>query len=199
MKTSMKLLVDTGLMTTQSLFAVDLANREITATVQNSFTIQESSSLTFGTIRAVADVSTNQATLIIGSDGTTVTANQASPAFITVVSDGTPATYTITGAAPNTRLTITDPSAVTLSHTNPTTTNNPTFTVNGFEYTVTTGGTSSPYTGSNLQTDGTGSASFSLGVTLSTQASATAATAGDLSRAYEDGSYRGTYTMTVNY
>lgn len=163
-------------------------------TVQNSFTLVETTPLSFGTILAIANDHTTAdlATLVVNPDGVTADlATGGTAANIVSITPGTPATFTITGAAPNSVLTITDPAAFTL--TDPSATDAKDFDVDTFTKSVVTSGT--PFT---YDTDATGTLVFNYGATLTTEQPAGGA-ASDNAIAYENVTFTGTYTMTVNY
>ncbi|ADZ89351.1 DUF4402 domain-containing protein [Marinomonas mediterranea] len=173
--------------------AAETVTGNASVTVQNAFNLSETTALSFGTIRATGDTAgTETAALQISSDGTSnnPTSTDSTAAAISVITAGNAAVFTIDSAAPSSNLTITLPSsAITLTST----LNDGLFSIDTFEATITSGprdGTA--YSAGNLLTDSTGAVTFAVGATLTT---GTGATDG----AYDDGSYTGTYSITVDY
>lgn len=197
MKATTKLVLAIGVFSALPLSAIAATvSATASVTVQNAFSLSQTTALSFGTIRAKADTSgsTNHvASLIVNPDGSASTASSTGAnASITVISQGTPAVFAISNAAPNTNLTITSPGTVTLSRTGGGGAN---FTVDTWAFRITSGtNANTAYsTGSpNLLTDNTGAVTFAAGATISTQATTPSAD-------YTDGSYTGTYNMVVNY
>ncbi|TMM43114.1 hypothetical protein FCS21_13365 [Colwellia ponticola] len=181
------------LFTPATVFAESItANASVT--VQNSFTLAETTPLSFGTVVAIANDNTapDLATLVVSAtSGTADVATQGTVASLVAISPGTPATFTVSGAAPNTVLTITDASAFQL--TDPSSTDTKVFDVSNFTKTVVTSGT--PFT---YDTDATGTLVFNYGATLSTSTPSGGA-ASDNAIAYDNVTFTGTYTMQVEY
>ncbi|TDO97386.1 DUF4402 domain-containing protein [Marinomonas balearica] len=171
----------------------ETATGNASVTVQNAFNLSETTALSFGTIRATGDTAgTQTAELQISSDGTSNNpeTTDSTAAAISVIEAGEPAVFTIDSAAPSSNLTITLPSAaIELTST----LNDGLFSIDDFEATITSGprdGTA--YASGNLLTDDTGGVTFAVGATLTTGTGATDA-------AYTDGTYTGTYEITVDY
>ena len=182
---------------------------DITASVEvaNSFDMAATAQLSFGTISAFWDDSGDgtgvQATLSIpsnpGSEITAASTDDTAAKIISIV-DGTPATIEITGAAPNTALTVTTPAVpIAVSNVDPTITD--TFNISALTtYATTTGGSAFgniiDATNKTFETDDSGNLTFNLGATLQTQAPAD--DSGTL-QAYGDGTYQATVTVVVDY
>ena len=155
----------------------ETAGTNITATVLNAFTFVETTPLAFGTFVAIIDA-TDTSTLVIDVAGVH-SYNNPGNARLVAVTAGSQGVFDVTAAAPTTALVLTFPAAVTLvcgacgAGTED-------FTVNGFVDDVAGAPT----------TDGAGAVTFNVGATLNTIASA---------NTYNDGSYTGAYTITVNY
>ncbi|TPE54519.1 DUF4402 domain-containing protein [Maribrevibacterium harenarium] len=196
MKINSKLLISLVAATcTASAIAAESVTSTATVVVQNAFVLTENQALNFGTIRAKADTSgSTTASLIIPADGSahsvTRTGNSISQSNIIEITAGAPATYSVSSAAPLTNLTITLPTtAIALTNNNSVAS----FTMGSFGAYITSGANSgSAYSASNLQTDANGAVNFSVGATLTTDGSTPAAD-------YTDGTFTGTYTITVSY
>ena len=195
MKINSKLLISLVAATcTASAIAAESVTSTATVVVQNAFVLTENQALNFGTIRAKADTSgSTTASLIIPADGSahsvTRTGTEAQSNIIEITA-GAPATYSVSSAAPLTNLTITLPTtAIALTNNNSVAS----FTMGSFGAYITSGANSgSAYSASNLQTDANGAVNFSVGATLTTDGSTPAAD-------YTDGTFTGTYTITVSY
>ncbi|CAM4085543.1 DUF4402 domain-containing protein [Pseudoalteromonas ostreae] len=166
--------------------------------VQNTVVLAKGNDLDFGTIRAVADPDgNNQATLVINPEPTASPVSSRTdnvPAIISIIEQGSPASFTVSEVVPNARLSITNPTATTLS-SNGQGLNEPNFTVGTWTYFITSGPNANTYYSSvapNLTADGDGSVSFNIGATLST-ASITS------TEAYRDTEYTGTFLLEVAY
>lgn len=185
-------------------FAQEQVSSTATVTVSNAFTLQEVAAIDFGTVRLqYAHDGTNDftvaASMTINANGTPATfvvgvdAVGTSEASFTEILPGAPAEYSITGAAPFTRLNVTaTPTATLTNPASPGATLALTVAAANFEI---VGGTNpgSAYTaisGTNLITDGTGAVGFKMGGTISTLLD---------NREYGDGAYSGTYTVQVDY
>lgn len=182
-----------SLLTVSGAHAADGAGTA-SVTVQGSFNVDETTPLSFGTVVAIANSNTTPdlATLKVDSDGVTADiATNGNAAILTPIVAGTPATFTVSGAAPNTVLTLTTPGDFQL--TDPSGTDTKAFDISGFEFTSITSGTAFTF-----DTDGTGTLVFNLGATLSTETPAGGGAA-DVAIPYDDVTFTGTYTMTVNY
>lgn len=170
----------------------ETATGNASVTVQNGFDLDETTPLSFGTIVATAnDNAGDVATLVVDSDGVTedVADSPGTTASIVSIAAGTPGTFTVSNAAPNTVLTITLPTDFEL--TDPSSTDAKIFDVSGFEATTIASGTAFTF-----DTDDTGTLVFNIGATLSTE---TGTGSADSALAYENVTFTGTYTMTVNY
>lgn len=151
----------------------------VTATVNNSIGFSETTALSFGTFTAKSDTA-DTSTILLQPDGTTTVTNGTNSRIV-ALSAAQVGVFDVTGAAPSTSLTLAIPtSAVTLT-CGACTGSNPTFSVGTW--------TSTPAVGS-LTTDGSGDATINVGATLSTITNA---------NPYEDGSYSGSYSVSVNY
>jgi hypothetical protein len=178
--------------------ATTIAAESVTSTatvvVQNAFVLTENQALSFGTIRAKADTAgSTTASLIIPADGSAHSVTRTgtiAQSNIIEITAGAPATYSVSSAAPLTNLTITLPTtAIALTNNNSVAS----FTIGSFGAHITSGANSgAAYSASNLQTDANGAVNFSVGATLTTDGSTPAAD-------YTDGTFTGTYTITVSY
>ena len=119
-----------------------------TVKVQNPVVLTKGNDLNFGTIRAVADPSgVAQAVLTINPepDASPVsTRTDVSPAIISIIEQGSPASFTVSEAVPNARLSITDPTANTLASDGQGF-NEPNFIVDGWRYFITSGPNANAY------------------------------------------------------
>jgi len=172
--------------------ATNTENYTVSVTVDNAFTMTETTPVSFGTISALSGVTNSAVLTLNGQTGVGVVVNPtdaggAPLAHIIVITDGTPGVVTITGAPPSTTMTITNPTAVTLD--NPATTGEATFSADmnatGLGYLV---------TGHHVllthPTDAAGELVIQIGGTLTTQQTA---------NLYTDGTYTGTYSLVVAY
>tara|TARA_R110002167_G_scaffold348055_2_gene559223 strand:- start:5681 stop:6283 length:603 start_codon:yes stop_codon:yes gene_type:complete len=192
-----KILGATFILVSSNVALAATAAGTATVTVQNTFTLTETTALSFGTIRAKADAtgSTNIAALVLDPDGsTTVTA--AGDAEITALTPATAGVFTVAGAASFTDLEIEFPADFKLVFASAPPTS-PDFEILQADWTADIiGGANDTLAYNsvtpNLQTDNTGAVAFSVGTSLKTD-SATSSTG------YLDESYTGNYTMTVNY
>ncbi|QIZ77480.1 DUF4402 domain-containing protein [Ferrimonas lipolytica] len=172
-----------------------------TVTVKNSFTFTEDAPLNFGEISATAGATatTDIATLTISSDGTVNAADNsaATAAQIRVLTAGSAGTYSISGVAPYSSLTL-DLTTLNSNSVELTAVSGApgaaTFTVDNFEATVTVGNNvgDSADNSTPIVADASGSAGFALGAVLTTDAAGTSPT-------YYDEEYTGTFTLTVDY
>jgi hypothetical protein len=185
--------------------AQETVSSTATITVSNAFTLQEVAPLDFGTVRLAysydgtnalspaASITVNAngspATIVLGVDGT-----GTSEASFTEILPGTPAEYSITGAAPFTAVRVTGlPTANLTNPASPGAILAMTVTATNFEI---VGGTNPgdvyDQSGtSNLVTDATGAVGFLMGGTITTP------TADAVS--FGDGAYTGTYSVVVDY
>ncbi|WP_022941860.1 DUF4402 domain-containing protein [Psychromonas hadalis] len=169
-----------------------------TVTVANTITLDKITNLNFGTVAAKASTAgaADVATLILPADATaTAITSPGTASFINIVTPGSPATFEISGVAPDTSLTLDLPgSAITLEAPTPATN----FSVDGWSAFITSGpNAGSAYTdGSpNLKSDVDGKVNFSVGATLSTDLRVDAKNVGT----YTDDIYTGIFDITVNY
>lgn len=183
-----------------SSFSVYAASESFSATVkvQNTVVLEKGNDLDFGTIRAVADsTGTNQATLTINPEpDATIPSSRidSEPAIISIIAQGSPASFTVSEVVPNARLSITDPTASELNSDGQGL-NEPNFTVGSWKYFITSGPNSGNYyDGSSiyLTADGEGSVEFNIGATLSTASTPS-------SEAYRDTDYTGNFQLEVAY
>lgn len=180
----------------------ETATGDASVTVSNAFTLAQDTALDFGTIRAqVSDAGGTTAsvvTLTLPANGTTPTATETTAgvgtttnASINIINQGTPGTFSVSGAAPDSILTITFDSAFDLTITS----GGPKFTATVDEAYITSGPNAnraySPGV-DDLFTDSTGAVTFNVGGTLATDSAGSATN-------YRDQTYTGSYTMTVNY
>ena len=183
-----------SILATSGIVNAETITANASITVQNGFTITETTPLSFGTIVAIANSHTTAdlATLVVSSDGVSADiASHGTLASIVSISPGAPGVFTVTGAAPNTVLTVTPASAFTLS--DPSGTFATDFDVNTFTQTVVTSGT--PFT---YDTDGTGTLVFNYGATLSTKTPSGGGGA-DVAVPYDNITFTGTYSMQIEY
>jgi spore coat protein U-like protein len=158
-----------------------------TVVVQNAFNLTEVRGLDFGTIVALRDGAGGGAVsnIVVGADAdnaTTVTnAGGANDDRIIEITAGNRAEYSISAAIPSTAFNITLPSAPVALNCAACSGAQEDFSVSSF---VDDGGDNS------VTTDGTGAASFFVGAQLDTVAG---------TAVYEDGTYTGTYDVTVAF
>jgi len=165
--------------------------------VKNSFLVAQTTPLSFGQIVAIASdeaLNADIATLTVNSDGVTadVIVAGSSKASIVAITPGVAGTFTVSGAAPNTVLTVSAIADFTL--TDPSTTDSKIFDVTNLTTTVTTSGT--PFT---YDTDGTGTLVFNVGATLETDSTGVVASGSEAAIPYENVTFTGSYTVSVNY
>lgn len=155
----------------------ETANFSVSVTVDNSFTLG-SRGLSFGTIAVTASTTDSSSITINGNDGATTVSNGTYSRII-VVEPGTPGDADVTGAPPNTLMTVSI-------------TSNPTTVVHETDGAAATfSAVMNAYgAGYNFTTDAAGAMTFVVGGTLTTS------TAGGT---YTDGVYTGSYTVSVTY
>jgi hypothetical protein len=183
-KTILKITAVTAIVASMSFAAMhaqaETDDSQITVTVDNTFTLDTPTPLSFGTIVAVTDA-TDQSNVTISAAGV-IAYNNPGAARVTEFTAGTAGQATIADAAPNTGITISYPTSVTLTcSVAPCTGTTPEFVVDTFVDDTTLG---------VVTTDTAGAATINFGATLETEATATA---------YEDGLYEGTLTITAVY
>lgn len=153
-------------------------------TVQNAFTIGETTPLNLGTIAAISSNTAGTQALLTLNSGTGVTSvvqgSGGSLSRILAIAPATRGQISVTNAPPSTLLTVSNPGS-TYNLSNPAapagTPNlvfTPGYTAVGFNYT----------------TSATGALSINVGGTLATAQSA---------NAYVDGTYTGTYQVQISY
>jgi hypothetical protein len=188
------------LATSSSAMADQDATGKATIQVLNTFEFLAVSDLDFGIVRATADDTSagDVATLLISGDPTvTSIATDVNLAKLTVLTEGSPAEFTVAGVAAFANLTITLPSStITLVASGlPGTAAN--FKVGTFTAWLTSGGNTGLYDGASnkLLADNSGNATFNVGATLTTDE------AGDLiTQGYEDDiPYAGSFDVTIEY
>lgn len=189
-----KIVVGSAIALGATTLLAETVNTTASVTVQNAFNLTQVNPLSIGTIRAVADpAGTNQSTILIPADGSAPSTTTAANTSAAILVAGSPATYTVDGAAPFSSLTLTLPAGpvnVTASAAPPGT---PKFTLGTFAGYITSGPNSgTAYAAANLQTNATGEVSFSVGATLSTDSAVT-------TLPYIDGAYSGTFPVIVVY
>jgi hypothetical protein len=196
-----KILGVTFVLASSSVIAEETATGTSTVEVLNAFSFVADTTLDFGTIRAAADstAAADVATLVMSPDPLAVAATGTSVnlAEITVLTAGTPAEFTVSGVSNFANLTITLPVVETVMTASglPGTAAN--FSINTFTAYITSGGNiNTAYASAgDLQADNTGTATFNVGATLSTDDGAAAIT-----QAYQDGiAYEGTFDVIVDY
>jgi hypothetical protein len=145
----------------------------------------ETTPISFGTISAFADGTDTAVLTMNGQTGVGVVTEVGTAASIIVITAGTPGVITITSAPPSTAMTIADPSSVTLD--NPATTGEATFAADlnatGLGYVTTT--------------DEAGELVIQIGGTLTTEVAGM--DSGGIAKSYTDGTYTGTWSLTVSY
>jgi len=162
-------------------------------TVQNAFSLVETTQLSFGTITVAAATGTHDAaddaTMVLSPEGGTpvITNAAATGGAIGSIVAGTPATFDVSGAAPFTDLVVTMTAGTTLTNS-AAPPGNGAFTLSAFAARE-TGATSNIASLGNITTDLNGAKSFTLGATMTI----------DGSSDYIDGLYSGTYNVEVSY
>lgn len=162
-------------------------------TVQNAFSLVETTQLSFGTITVAAATGTHasadNATMVLSPEGGTpvITNAAATGGAIGSIVAGTPATFDVSGAAPFTDLVVTMTAGTTLTNA-AAPPGNGAFTLSAFAARE-TGATSNIASLGNITTDLNGAKTFTLGATMTI----------DGSSDYIDGLYSGTYNVEVSY
>jgi len=163
--------------------------------VQNSLTIVEDTPLSFGTIVAVADdngTAPLSSNIVMGVDGVATITNAASLAQIIQITPGSNAQFTVSGAAPQTLLTVTTPAGATTLADPSGSVETKVFDISAYTSGVVAGGGA----GFDMTTDDTGTLVFAVGATLTTDTAGAGTGAAD---PYADLTYTGTYSVTVAY
>lgn len=195
------LVATTAVLVSSGAVAQENVTGNATVQVSNAFTLAEVTGIDFGNLRVFTDTNTTTTGEVVvtipgNTNPMTLAAAAAAEADGNILAQGAPGEYTISGAAPFTALNITYPGADSVTLTNqaapPAT---PGFVVNfAAAQTFIVGGANDGvvYDGtSNMITDGTGAVGFRLGGILNTEA--------DTDTTYADGTYAGTFTLTVDY
>jgi hypothetical protein len=158
-------------------------NYTASVVVQNTFTVGMSTPLSFGTVAAVSDTTagTAQAQIVLAANSgtTTVTQGVGNTARLLSIVAPTVGVIDISAAPPSTAITITNGAQISL--TNPADANAP-----GFFFTVSAIGA-----GFNSTTDATGALTVNVGGTLTTKQEVTSA--------YSDGTYTGSFAVTFAF
>lgn len=186
--------------------AVENVSFNGTVTVQNAFTLTNDTPLNFGTLRANADTAgATEATLELSPNSTAAStiANGANATIAELVK-GEPATFTVSGVSAFAFLTFDiDDAEGNITSVSPVPTGAAFFKVTAPSIRVLTGGnanttldlTDLTIPAGQLQVDGAGEATFSLGATLTTSQNTADSTDSD----YIDGDYSGTFALTLEY
>ncbi|OIQ46898.1 MAG: hypothetical protein BM565_09315 [Gammaproteobacteria bacterium MedPE] len=179
-----------------SVSIAETGNGTASVEVKNSFDVAQTTPLSFGQIVAIATDLTggaDKATLTVNSDGSTADVIvDGTLASIVSITAGTAGTFTVSGAAPNTVLTIGSISDFKL--TDPSGADTKEFDVTNLTTSVVTSG--SPFT---YDTDATGTLVFNVGATLETDTTGTTASGSEVAIPYENVTFTGTYTVSVDY
>lgn len=158
-------------------------NYTASVTVQNTFTVANTTPLSFGTVAAVSSTTAGtQAQIVLqGNSGTTAVTQGSGGSLsrLLIIQAPTPGVINITAAPPSTAITITQGSQVSL--TNPADANAP-----GFFFTP-----SAVAAGFNSTTSAAGALTVNVGGTLTTKQETVSA--------YSDGTYTGTYSVTFAF
>ena len=176
--------------------AQETVNSQATATVQNAFTLEETTAITFGTLRATAGATGDAATLVISANPTVaaVSTPGGTVASLDILEEGAPGEYAVSGVSPFSSLTIDMPSdtdVVLVGASLPA--GSPTLIASAWNAYVLTGpNENTVYASSNLRADAGGVVTFSVGATLTTEIVTAAA-------AYLDAEYSASYDITVSY
>lgn len=155
----------------------------VTAVVDNSFVLAETTPMHFGTVVAICDTAgANQATLILSTAGAGAITNALPAQFVNVDTTArTQGVFDVTGAAPSTPLNVTLGAAVDLTCG----------ACLGTPPALLLSALTDDTGGGTVTTDALGAATIQTGATIST-----AATCGTQ---YEDGTYVGSFDITVAY
>lgn len=174
-----------------------------TASVQitNAFSLVETTGISFGNLQLTNDTSSGTNGVVVVSipgdaNPMTLTADDPTEASGNILAQGNPAVFDVTGAAPFTTMTIdiSGLSAITLTNTGaPPATPTLTMDLSGTDQAFVVGGANDGIAldSGSLVTDANGAVGLSLGGTLTTDDSATAV--------YADGTYSGSYNLTITY
>ena len=162
-------------------------NYTASVTVQNTFTVAQTTPLSFGSVAAVASTTAGtQANIVLsGNAGTTiVTQGVTSLSRLLTIVAPTPGVIAISAAPPSTLFTITQGPTVQL--VDPATTGETTF-----DFTP-----AAVCAGFNCTTDAAGALTINVGGTLATRVQTSG---GAEDNGYSDGTYTGTYAVTFAF
>ncbi|MEQ8248173.1 MAG: hypothetical protein RID42_10900 [Alphaproteobacteria bacterium] len=171
-------------MTGTALAQSQTVNYTASVTVQNTFNVGMTTPLTFGTVAAVSDTTTvgTQAQIVLQANSGTTAVTQGAGGnasrLLSIVAP-TPGVIAIDSAPPSTAITITNGSQISLS--NPADANAP-----GFFFTP-----SAVAAGFNNTTSAAGALTVNVGGTLTTKQQVT--------NAYSDGTYTGSFSVTFAF
>ena len=169
-----------------------------TVKVQNAVVLNKVDDLSFGTIRAVAqDDGAQVATLTISPNPNAVIKSSKTDngsALISVIEEGSPATFTVSDVVPNAALTISAPGQGRLESASKGA-GEPQFSIDDWAFFITSGpnaNTAYDETAPNLVASEEGEVEFAIGATLSTDNLASTVP-------YKDVEYTGTFQIEVAY
>ncbi len=153
----------------------------VTAIVANSFSLTETTPMHFGTMVVIADTSgTDTANIVLSTLGAGTINNSGSAQIIDVdTSTRTQGVYDVSGAAPSTSLTLTTSSLTDLS-CGACSLSPPVLTLSAI----------TDDAGATPTTDSTGAVTINMGATITTVAGG---------NQYEDGTYAGSFSLTLAY
>ena len=157
-------------------------------TVQNTFTVGETTALSLGTVAAVASVTSGtQASIVLAGNSGTTTVTQGSGGSLSrllQIVAPTPGVIAISAAPPSTLFTITQGSTIQL--VDPAVTGETTFNFTP----------AAVCAGFNCTTDASGALTVNVGGTLATRVQTSG---GSEDNGYSDGTYTGTYSVTFAF
>lgn len=163
-------------------------NYTASVTVQNTFTVGETTALSLGTVAAVASVTAGtQANIVLAGNSGATTITQGSGGSLSrllQIVAPTPGVIAISAAPPSTLFTITQGSTIQL--VDPAVTGETTF-----DFTP-----AAVCAGFNCTTDAAGALTINVGGTLATRQQTSG---GSEDNGYSDGTYTGTYSVTFAY
>lgn len=183
------------LVSSNFVLAETVSDASVSVTVQNAFSLVETTALSFGSVRAIAQADgANVAFLTLDPDGSTTTTPDGTAA-ITALTAATAGVFTVSGAAPFTDLTVTFPADFELISAGAPPTS-PTFDILNADWLGDITGGADDGTqiadGATMQTDGTGDVVLTVGTKLTTDGDAS-------TTAYLDAAYTANYTMDISY
>lgn len=163
-------------------------NYTASVTVQNTFTVGETTALSLGTVAAVASVTSGtQASIVLAGNSGATTITQGSGGSLSrllQIVAPTPGVIAISAAPPSTLFTITQGSTIQL--VDPAVTGETTF-----DFTP-----AAVCAGFNCTTDASGALTVNVGGTLATRQQTSG---GSEDNGYSDGTYTGTYSVTFAF